>query len=70
MHRIMVDSFLKLNHINFFKMVKANDTAQIDELAINFVQYSGALPIKQVIETPGSDRSKANTVLVLNIDPL
>ena len=26
------------------------------------------MPIKQVIETPGSDRSKANTVLVLNID--
>lgn len=55
MHRIMVDSFLKLNHINFFKMVKANDTAQIDELAINFVQYSGALSIKKVIEIPGSN---------------
>ena len=33
-----------------------------------FVQHSGALFIKQVIETPGSDRSKVNTVLVLNID--
>lgn len=29
---------------------------------------SAALPIKQVIETPRSDRSKTNTVLVLNID--
>lgn len=26
------------------------------------------MPIKQVIETPRSDRSKVNTVLVLNID--
>ena len=26
------------------------------------------MPIKQVIETPRSDRSKTNTVLVLNID--
>ena len=26
------------------------------------------MPIKQVSETPGSDRSKVNTVLVLNID--
>ncbi len=26
------------------------------------------MPIKQVIETPESDRSKVNTVLVLNID--
>ena len=33
-----------------------------------FVQHSGALFIKQVIETPGSDRSKVNAVLVLNID--
>ena len=29
--------------------------------------HSAALPIKQVIKTPGSDRSKINTVLVLNI---
>ena len=28
--------------------------------------HSAALPIKQVIKTPGSDRSKINTVLVLN----
>ena len=34
----------------------------------NFVQHSGALPIKQVIDTPGTDRSKINTVFVLNID--
>ena len=26
------------------------------------------MPIKQVIETPGSDQSKVNTVFVLNID--
>ena len=34
----------------------------------NFIQHSGALPIKQVIEIPGSDRSKVNTIFVLNID--
>ena len=34
----------------------------------NFVQPSAAWPIKQVSETSGSDWSKANTVLVLNID--
>ena len=33
-----------------------------------FVQHSGALFIKQVIETPRSDQSKVNTVFVLNID--
>ena len=33
-----------------------------------FVQHNASLPIKRVIETPGSDRSKVNTVLVLNID--
>lgn len=32
------------------------------------VKHSGALPIKQAIETPRSDQSKVNTVLVLNID--
>ena len=26
------------------------------------------MPIKQVVETPGSDQNKINTVLVLNID--
>ena len=31
-------------------------------------RYIGALPIKQVIETPRSDQSKVNTVFVLNID--
>ena len=118
MHRIMVDSFLKLKQVNFQKLRRAGDTDQINELVINFisnaklfidyldrrwspkyipkfnkkwktqcsafydssesyrlcyhlrnfVQHSGALPIKQVIETPGSDRSKVNTDLVLNID--
>ena len=117
MHRIMVDSFLKLKQVNFQKLRRAGDTDQINELVINFisnaklfidyldrrwapkyiskfnkkwktqcsafydrnesyrlcyhlrnfVQHSGALPIKQVIETPGSDRSKVNTILVLNI---
>lgn len=64
----MVDSFLKLKHVNFLELAKTNDTAQIDELVIIFVQHSGVLPIKQVIEIPGSDQSKANTVHVLNMD--
>lgn len=34
----------------------------------NFVQHSGALPIKQVIETPEPYQIKVNTVFVLNID--
>ena len=33
-----------------------------------YLQHSGTLPIEQVIETPGSDLSKINTILVLNID--
>ena len=47
------------------------DRSELDWLCYylrNFVQHSGALPIKQVIETPEPYQIKVNTVFVLNID--